>query len=215
MSFLIFIFVLFSAPALASPYPSCSPQTISTSTLENFDANPEKVKNILKLILNLSSKKIGYQYGSAKPESGGMDCSGTIYYALNSMGVKGTPRSSYDLYQSALAKGHFYKVNSSDLSSHQLSNLKPGDLLFWSGTYNTGHDINVSHVMIYLGKNKEGAPLMAGASNGRTYKGRKIYGVSVFDFQLPNRSGSSRFLGYSCIPKLAVNAPMAKCQGGY
>jgi cell wall-associated NlpC family hydrolase len=203
MSFLIFILVLFSTTALASPYPNCPPQTISTSTLENFDANPEKVKNILKLILNLSSKKIGYQYGSAKPESGGMDCSGTIYYALSSMGVKDTPRSSYELYKWVLAKGHFYHVNSFDLKTHELSNLKPGDLLFWSGTYNTGHDINVSHVMIYLGKDKDSEPLMAGASDGRTYKGKKIYGVSVFDFQLPNPAGTTHFLGYSCIPQIS------------
>lgn len=54
--------------------------------------------------------------------------------------------------------------------------------------------------MLYLGKNIEGQPLMMGASNGRSYKGKKIYGVSVFDFQLPDNK--SKFLGYSCIPTL-------------
>lgn len=38
-----------------------------------------------------------------------------------------------------------------------------------------------------IGKNKAGQPLMAGASNGRAYKGRKIYGISVFDFKVPDR----------------------------
>lgn len=68
-------------------------------------------------------------------------------------------------------------------------------------TSQTNYQPNVSHVMIYIGKTAQGRLLMAGASDGRTYKGRKIYGVSVFDFQLPNATSASRFLGYSCIPQ--------------
>lgn len=56
--------------------------------------------------------------------------------------------------------------------------------------------------MIYLGKNNAGEPLMIGASDGRTYQGRSVYGVSVFDFQLPNLLSKSKFLGYSCIPTI-------------
>ena len=129
-----------------------------------------------------------------------MDCSGTIYYLLNTMGIRDVPRSSDLIYKWVLQKGHFYSVNSSKLDSLEFSHLNPGDLLFWSGTYVTSHDMNVSHVMLYIGENKENQPIMVGASDGRTYKGRQIDGVSVFDFQLPTSGSKSRFLGYSCTP---------------
>lgn len=41
---------------------------------------------------------------------------------------------------------------------------------------------------------------MIGASNGRTYKGRKIDGVSVFDFKVLDRDSRGHFLGYGCVP---------------
>ena len=150
--------------------------------------------------MNLANKNIGYQYGSANPASGGMDCSGTIYYILNQVGIKEVPRPSNLIYSWALERGHFYPVTDHQFSSTQFAHLQPGDLLFWSGTYNVVHVPNVTHVMVYIGKNKEGQPLMAGASDGRTYKGRQIYGVSVFDFQLPPLTSKSKFLGYSCTP---------------
>jgi hypothetical protein len=56
--------------------------------------------------------------------------------------------------------------------------------------------------MLYLGKNKKGEPLMFGASNGRTYEGKKMNGVGVFDFKLPKEGAPQKFVGYSCIPSL-------------
>ena len=43
---------------------------------------------------------------------------------------------------------------------------------------------------------------MFGASDGRTYQGEKMWGVSVFDFKLPDGKNGSRFVGYGCIPGL-------------
>lgn len=56
--------------------------------------------------------------------------------------------------------------------------------------------------MLYLGKNDQGQRLMFGASDGRTYQGKSMWGVSLFDFKLPNPQSSSHFVGYSCIPHL-------------
>ena len=64
--------------------------------------------------------------------------------------------------------------------------------------------------MIYLGTlKKDKRPVMAGASNGRTFAGKSRHGVSVFDFRFPvrgqpaNRNGrKSRFIGYASIPGL-------------
>jgi hypothetical protein len=92
--------------------------------------------------------------------------------------------------------------------------------MFWSGTYKVDRDVPVSHVMIYLGKEMgTNKPVMVGASDGRSYNGERRFGVSVFDFKLPNgtpnKSDSdlvARFEGYSPIPGLreavySVQAP--------
>lgn len=186
--------------AAAEITASQAPETILNSELQDFNLNQEKVKTIINLALNFASKHLKYQYGSANPATGGMDCSGTIYYMLNTMGITDVPRSSNLIYLWVWEKGHFYTVNSDKLDSFEFSHLNPGDLLFWSGTYAIARNPNVTHVMLYIGKNKAGQPLMVGASDGRTYKGRKIYGVSVFDFKLPAPNSKSKFLGYSCTP---------------
>lgn len=179
-----------------------NPESIPSSELEHFNSYPDKVKKIIQLGLDLANKNIKYQYGSADPHAGGMDCSGTIYYMLNTSGVTEVPRSSHLIYQWALNNGHFYPVKDDKITSPQFSHLKPGDLLFWNGTYVVKHDPDVTHVMMYIGKNKNGQLLMVGGSNGRTYKGRQIWGVSVFDFILPNPNSKSRFLGYGCTPNI-------------
>ena len=178
------------------------PETISNSELQDFNANPEKVKTLINLGLNLAGQHLKYQYGDANPKAGGMDCSGTIYYMLKTMGIKEVPRSSNLIYSWVWKKGHFYAVNSNKQDSFEFSHLNPGDLLFWNGTYAIDRNPNVTHVMLYIGKNKAGELLMLGASDGRTYKGRQIYGVSVFDFKMPAPDSKSRFLGYSCTPEI-------------
>jgi hypothetical protein len=57
--------------------------------------------------------------------------------------------------------------------------------------------------MIYLGTLKDGGqPVMIGASDGRAFRGKARFGVSVFDFRLPRASSGARFLGYARVPGL-------------
>lgn len=183
-----------------------NPVSISTQSLKDFANNPKPVKDLINMALKLTSQHLGYLYGSADPVNRGMDCSGTIYYLLGKAGVREVPRSSDLIFQWVKEKGHLYTVSDHSLSSSDFSHLRPGDLLFWSGTYAIKREINITHVMLYLGKNTAGEPLMVGASNGRTYKGKKIYGVSVFDFQLPDVHSKSKFSGYSCTPHINCSA---------
>ena len=198
--FLLFLLLSFNSYAENTDQ---KPESISSSSIENYNNYPEKVKKMISIGLALTQKNIGYKYGSADPTSGGMDCSGTMYYLLSTLGLKEVPRSSNLQYVWAKEKGHLYLVSSNNLNSPEFSHLHPGDLLFWKGTYKIARDPDVTHVMLYIGKNKNGDPLMLGASDGRTYKGRQIYGVSVFDFQLPNAESKSKFLGYSCVPEIS------------
>lgn len=177
-------------------------KSISTSELKDFNRNSPQVQKLISQALKLTTQHLTYTYGSADPKNGGMDCSGTIYYLLKNSAVKNVPRASDGMYLWVAKQGHLHAVTKNDFDSAQFSQLKPGDLLFWSGTYKVKRAIPVTHVMLYLGKNKQDQPLMFGSSNGRTYQRKSMWGVSVFDFQLPNNKSSSHFLGYSCIPNL-------------
>lgn len=176
-------------------------ESIPISKLKNYaDYSPE-VKKLIHESWVLSTKNLTYQFGSSDPTNKGMDCSGTMYYLLKKSNVSDVPRDSNEMYQWVQQAGHFHHVNHQDFSSPDFSALKPGDLLFWSGTYD--HKTNsISHVMLYLGKTKENKPIMFGSSDGRSYEGKKMWGVSVFDFQLPYGKSTAKFEGYSCIPTL-------------
>ncbi len=172
--------------------------------LKDFDKNPAAVKMLIKNALALSGKHLTYRYNSADPRNGGLDCSGTIYYLMNKLNVHDVPRQANDIYSWAWKNGRLYPVNSKRLNSFEFDKLKPGDLLFWSGTYNVQREPPITHVMIYLGKNRNGQPLMFGASDGRAFK-KKKWGVTVFDFKMPAAQSKSRFVGYSCIPELTCS----------
>lgn len=178
-------------PAITQPIPILE--------IKDFSQYPKVVKDLILEANILSNKNLTYLYGSSEPTNKGMDCSGTIYYLL-SRKLKNVPRSSEEMFQWIKKEGHLHLVDQQDFSSRQFSDLKPGDLLFWSGTYSSKNYI--THVMLYLGKNVQNQPLMFGASDGRTYQGKKMWGVSVFDFKLPFGKSGAKFVGYSCIPNL-------------
>lgn len=207
----IFISGYLFANATSNQYP----ESIATTELPAYCSYPPKVQHTINLLLSLAKQRLNYQYGSSNPKTGGMDCSGTMYYALTQMGIAEIPRSSDLQYEWVATHGHFYAVPDSTISidAIEFSHLRPGDLLFWSGTYKIERSINVTHVMMYLGKNQTGQPLMIGASNGRSYKGRKIYGVSVFDFKVPDKDRHGHFLGYGCVPNLNCILPMPTTRG--
>jgi hypothetical protein len=203
-----------------TPTPASSPfvATLATSDLREFDAQPEKVRNLIRVALELTTRNLGYQYGSADPANGGMDCSGFIYYTLTQAGAKDVPRQSDEQYVWVRKTGLFEAVLSRNSDSFELKQLQPGDLMFWSGTYKVDREIPITHVMIYLGpEKKSGKPVMVGASDGRSYEGIRRSGVSVFDFRLPNGASSKsdpelapRFEGYGPIPGFRSNTSVAE-----
>ena len=196
----------------AQPTPSSSPSSttadvssLKSEDLRGFYDNPPEVQQLLTAALELTEQNLSYIYGSADPARGGMDCSGTIYFILQKMGVTDVPRSASQQYVWARRADAFHPVVSTRMDSFELDGLRPGNLLFWTGTYSTDVDPPVTHTMIYLGKARaDGRPLMVGASDGRTFRGDKKFGVSVFDFVIPKPEGRnpmSRFIGYAEIPR--------------
>jgi peptidoglycan DL-endopeptidase CwlO len=167
------------------------------------------VRKITETALDLTTRNLDYKYGSADPSTGGMDCSGFVFYVLTQNGVRDVPRDSSQQYVWLRKAGNFKAVNSRQEDTFELDELVPGDLLFWTGTYSIERDPPITHAMIYLGREKgTNQRIMVGASDGRTYKGESRYGVSVFDFKIsrPGKTEEGRlspsFIGYGHIPGL-------------
>lgn len=195
-------------PAVSPPRPAVV-ASLDPADLADFARNPPAVRRLLERALALTKENLTYTFGSSDPAAGGMDCSGTIFHLLREVGIDDVPRSASGQYVWARKADNFEAVVSRRKDSFELDDLRPGDLLFWTGTYATKNDPPVTHTMIYLGRLKaDGRQVMFGASDGRTYGGRKMWGVSVFDFTLPKAreksaaGPGSRFIGYARIPGL-------------
>jgi cell wall-associated NlpC family hydrolase len=182
--------------------PTAITQPIPITQIPEYVTYSAIVQKLILKALRLSQMNLTYLYGSSDPVNKGMDCSGTIYYLLNQITHSDVPRQASEMFTWVKSAAKLYQITNADFDSVAFSELKPGDLLFWSGTYKTHRDPPITHVMLYLGKNQKGERLMFGASDGRTYQGKKMWGVSVFDFKLPDGKNGSRFVGYGCIPNL-------------
>jgi cell wall-associated NlpC family hydrolase len=194
--------------------------TIKPEGLREFSEQPVVVQGLMRNALALTEQNLSYKYGFADPAAGGMDCSGFIYYVLKNAGFKDVPRDSVGQYEWVRKSSDFHAVLSRTGDSFELNDLKPGDLLFWSGTYKIDRDIPITHVMIYLGKEKSSdKPVMVGATDGRSYNGVRRFGVSVFDFKMPSGQPNkedpgltAKFEGYASIPGLRAPEVASKAE---
>jgi peptidoglycan DL-endopeptidase CwlO len=182
---------------------------LSHDQIKGFNNYPPKVQKLLAFALELTTRNLDYKYGSADPSSGGMDCSGFVYFVLKENGIADVPRDSSEQYNWLRRARAFEPVLSEKEESFELEDLKPGDLLFWTGTYTIERDPPITHAMIYLGREKKsGKRVMVGASDGRVYQGEPRNGVSVFDFNIrrarANEEGKLHplFVGYAHVPGL-------------
>ena len=194
---------LLSLPAIAS-----GPAVVASmkpSDLVEYTTQPPQIQALIEEALSLTEKKLYYRFGSNSPDLGGMDCSGAVQYTLNQAGMTEVPRSSYKIYHWANDHGTLISTRkATSLEDPVFEQLKPGDLLFWEGTYEV-KDRNppISHVMIYLGRHKlDGLPIMFGSSDGRHYRRQRMNGVSVFDWKIPRPQDKSKFVAYGPVPGL-------------
>ncbi len=200
------------------PPPATHTSTVPAGELRELSAQPARVQEVVRGALALTGRDLAYTYGSADPANGGMDCSGFVYHVLQGAGFRDVPRDSSSQYVWVRKQSEFHAVLSRREDTFELSDLKVGDLLFWSGTYVVNRDVPITHVMIYLGKDRRtGRPLMAGASEGRTYAGERRYGVSVYDFKLPSGEPAKdapdrtpKFEGYASIPGIRPASRLAE-----
>ena len=196
---IIYLFAILFFIILGAGCSIPRPPSIPMSDLPKSPAYSTHTKHLIATALALSKRRLGYRFGASNPRSGAMDCSGTIQYLLKRTASIHSPRDARDLYLWVEEDGRLHPVHAYHFSSPQFRALRPGDLLFWTGTYFTHRKPPITHVMLYLGKNKEDRPLMFGSTTG-SYHGREVRGVGVFDFILPERGDRAHFVGYGCIP---------------
>ncbi len=182
---------------------------LETSALKDFANLPEGRQKLIITAIEAGKEVSGmpYTYGGKSPEDGGFDCSGAMYYVLHKAGLN-PPRTSYDqfLWVKENTELHLVANTAEDTEDKSFADLKPGDLVFWSGTYapTDGRAIQITHVGMFLGyEKKDGLAVMINATNGRSYRGKKGNGYGVYDFRLPSAGGKSRMVGYGTPPGLS------------
>jgi len=142
----------------------------------------------------ISGFRLTYKFGGDHPSEGGMDCSGTMQFLLSDIGFDDMPRTSYHQYEWLKKHRTLHHSKSIPERPGGRRGLKAGDLIFWGGTYNSGH--KVSHVMIYLGQSPDGTHYMFGA-RGKKKKGLFGNGVDIFVLE----SGYQKnLIGYGSLP---------------
>ena len=169
--------------------------------------SPERVMLVKEALDSAAKHKLNqYIFGSADPARGGFDCSGSIYFLLQKVDIQ-PPRSSAAQFDWIKKAGSLIEPpkDTKSLDDPIFAKLKPGDLLFWSGTYTPTDDRSnkITHVQMYLGKEKkDGRHVMIGSTDGRSYRGSARTGFGVFDFKLPREGSKSRFAGFGSPPGL-------------
>lgn len=99
----------------------------------------------IKKALDIAFRYKNVPYNMERMDMGGIDCSGLVKVTLNEMGIE-CPRLADDQYYYFKAKG--FEVHTS------LAEAKPGDLIFFTHTYDVINPEGISHVGFYLGNNQ-------------------------------------------------------------
>ncbi|GAA5481753.1 C40 family peptidase [Haloferula sargassicola] len=200
--------VLFFLALPAAAAPREKPAVIAIDALElPADLSPQR-KQLITDALN-AARELGldrYIFGSADPSQGGFDCSGSMFYLLKKAGID-PPRTSAGQFDWIKAAGKLVEVpaEARNLDHAAFSKLRPGDLIFWSGTYEPqdGRTNKITHVQMYLGREKEdGRAVMIGSTDGRSYRGVARCGFGVYDLRLPRAGSKARLVGYGTPPGL-------------
>ena len=203
-----FLFIAVLPWIVVSCFAAEAAPLLKTSELKDFGELEESRRNLIEASMTAGKEVAGmpYTYGGNGPADNGFDCSGAMHYVLHKVGIN-SPRTSSDqfLWVKKYSKLHLVTQSATDLSDESFKHLKPGDLVFWTGTYEPtdGRKVKITHVGMFLGyEKKDGHSVMVNATNGRTYRGRQGNGFGVYDFRVPRKGSKSRIIGYGTPPGL-------------
>jgi cell wall-associated NlpC family hydrolase len=160
-----------------------------------LSAGPVQAENLRALAAYLQSLGLPYNATAQLPGEDkplGMDCSNTARYLVEKTKGITLPRTASDQYLFVRRHGRLKRAGGlfggTPDAPWWTKRLQPGDLLFWEHTYKPKRKPPVTHVMVYLGRDENGTPLMAGAQNSR--------GVNIYKLQpRVTYGGHGGFLG--------------------
>ncbi len=185
-----------------------TPTLLETSDLKDFEKLEPPRQKLIETALTAAKEVTGmpYLYGGNGAKDGGFDCSGAMYHVLRKVGLN-PPRTSSALFLWVKSEAimHMVSNEAKDLTHSSFSDLRAGDLVFWSGTYipTVKRLTNITHVGLFIGyEKKDGRPVMINASNGRSYRGIIQNGFGVNDFRIPQIGATSIMVSYGTPPKL-------------
>lgn len=147
----------------------------------------------------LADRGLKYKFGADDPDTGGLDCSGAMQYLLTKIGVEGVPRTSYDQYYWLKKKKLLDDVYGKGSTRKLFKKLSPGDLIFWGGTWKSGH--RVSHVMLYMGYNPTEDKHYVFGARSKSSEGLLGNGVDIFELD-PDRG---RLIAHGKVPGLVYD----------
>ena len=203
---LILLFFLTIGATAERKHPA--PKVLAFEDLRETPALSPQREQLIRMALAVSRKhrRLPYTFGGATPSDGGFDCSGAMSYVLKKAGFT-PPRTSAGQYLWVRDSGKLHTVSKAarNPSHPSFHDLKPGDLVFWSGTYapRDGRKVPVTHVGLYLGTEKsDGRPVIICASRGRSYRRQKGDGFGIYDFRVPSKKSRSKLIAYGPPPGL-------------
>lgn len=130
-----------------------------------------------------------------------MDCSNTSRYLYRRVAGIDIGRTASDQYHLLKQRGLAWRIpaglEGDALVADLAQRLRPGDLLFWEHTYKPKRNPPVTHVMVYLGRNRGGDLLMAGSQTHGTGRDPRVAGgpdIYAFEPEAP-AGGYSTWLG--------------------
>jgi hypothetical protein len=166
-----------------------------------FRSEPDPSPEMLQLISVIRTRAehiagfgLPYVFGGDHPKEGGLDCSGAIKFLLSDIGFTDLPRTSYGQYDWMRKSRSFKHTKTIPEQMGGKKGIKPGDLIFWGGTYDSGH--KVSHVMIYLGQGSDGTHYMFGA-RGKKKRGFFGHGVDIWEL---STGYNKSLIGFGTLP---------------
>jgi len=182
--------------ASTPPEPKKKKSNFKAPTTIAEISGPPTLENLRASAHVLAHEGLKYKFGRDDPKQGGMDCSGALQFLLTKLGIKDVPRTSYDQYDWLKKKKTLDDVYGKSASSKLFKKLSPGDLIFWGGTWKSGH--RVSHVMMYMGYDSTAKKHYVFGAQSKSSKGILGNGVDVFELE-PNRG---RLIAHGKIPGL-------------
>jgi len=185
---------------------SCGPSRQQKELAERVVARVEvprrtvKLAQVQKVCHEMSQHRLPYVFGGESFVEGGMDCSGSVHHVLSRVGYRYVPRQCNHQYYWLVKTGQFNKA--SKLDEKTLRKMRPGDLMFWKGTYNTGKRWpDVSHVMVYMGRDPSTGKHWMFGGRGTSKRGINGGGVDFFSFTPRESEGrKASFIGYGSVP---------------